>query len=381
MAGFKWIASQIATGLILSGAALATPTPQVSDASVVPGASTTAAVSSATVSVAAPAASSTPEEEEIVDFQLQFVQELITNATEAEEKLVGKKRSLFGGLSCTQGPNLVVNLGYAKYQGYSDSATGLNYWKGIRYAASPTGNLRWKPPQFPDVEAGLPIHQANAFGNICPQAYPAVPGVPFIPGNEDCLFLNVYAPPNARNLPVLVWIHGGGYGFGDGTLDMSEIITANNNGFIVVSIQYRLGAFGFLASEELRQKGVVNAGILDQAFALAWIKLHICQFGGDPFSVTISGESAGASSVMYHGLAVNGGLGSLLFDKSIAASPYLPFQYKFDAPVPTSKYYAFSAAAGCPSSGNVLACLKSKDTAVLQQANFDVTQQSTYGYW
>lgn len=231
------------------------------------------------------------------------------------------------------------------------------------------------------MERGLPIRQAAALGPTCPQAYPAVPGVPNLPGNEDCLYLNVYAPAGARNLPVLVWIHGGGYGFGDGTQDMADIINANDKGFIVVSIQYRLGAFGFLASKEVRNEGVVNAGILDQAFALSWIKLFICQFGGDPLSVTISGESAGASSVMYHGLAVGGTLGSLLFDKSIAASPYLPFQYKYDAAVPTSKYYAFSKAAGCPGSGNVLSCLISKDSATLQQANFDVTQQSTYGYW
>lgn len=125
----------------------------------------------------------------------------------------------------------------------------------------------------------------------------------------------------------------------------------------------------------------MNAGLLDQAFALAWIKRHICQFGGDPFLVTISGESAGASSVMYHGLAVNGGLGSLLFDKSIAASPYLPFHYKYNAAVPTSKYYALSEAVGCPSSGNVFACLSAVDTQTLQQANFEVTQASAYGYW
>lgn len=84
---------------------------------------------------------------------------------------------------------------------------------------------------------------------------------------------------------------------------------------------------------------------------------------------------------MYHTLAVNGALGSLLFDKSIAASPYLPFHYDYDAPFPTSKYYAFSQAAGCPSSGNVFACLVAKDTNALQQANFAVTQASTYGYW
>lgn len=90
------------------------------------------------------------------------------------------------------------------------------------------------------AEPGRPINEANAFGPICPQSYPSVPGVPFIPGDEDCLFLNVYAPANARNLPVLVWIHGGGYGYGDGKQDMTEIINANNKGFVVVSIQYRV---------------------------------------------------------------------------------------------------------------------------------------------
>lgn len=84
---------------------------------------------------------------------------------------------------------------------------------------------------------------------------------------------------------------------------------------------------------------------------------------------------------MYHDLAVNGGLGTLLFDQSIAASPYLPFQYKLNDTWPTSRYYAFSNSAGCPDSGNVFSCLVGKDTDTLQQANFDVTQQQTYGYW
>ncbi len=126
---------------------------------------------------------------------------------------------------------------------------------------------------------------------------------------------------------------------------------------------------------------MVNAGLLDQAFALAWVKLFICQFGGDPSQVTISGESAGGGSVLYHGIALQGGLGNLLYKQGIAASPYLPFQYKYNDPQPTSKYYAFSQAAGCPSSGNVFNCLVGKDTNTLQQANFAVTQAATYGYW
>jgi carboxylesterase type B len=91
--------------------------------------------------------------------------------------------------------------------------------------------------------------------------------------SEDCLFLNVQSPANASNLPVLVWIHGGGYGAGNGQLDFSDLLNTNGNNFVAVAIQYRLGAFGFLASDELDRRGVVNAGLLDQFFALQWVQV------------------------------------------------------------------------------------------------------------
>ncbi|KAJ4290022.1 hypothetical protein N0V88_006823 [Collariella sp. IMI 366227] len=309
------------------------------------------------------------------DVSSQFVADLIANVSQVEQQ----QQKCF--ISCIQDGSLVVNLGYAKYRGSNNPATGLNTWKGIRYAAPPVGNLRWQPPQPLPLKLNTPIEDATAFGNICPQSLPSIPNAAFIPGNEDCLFLEVYAPSNAAKLPVLVWIHGGGYGYGDGRQDMAEIIKSNGNGFVVVSIQYRLGAFGWLSSNEVKKNGAVNAGLLDQALALAWVKLNICQFGGDPSKVTISGESAGAGSVMYHGIAVKGNLGNLLFRQGIAASPYLPFQYKYNDSQPTSKYYAFSQAAGCGNSGDVFDCLVGKDTETLQQASFAVTQESTYGYW
>ncbi|KAK0717527.1 Alpha/Beta hydrolase protein [Lasiosphaeria miniovina] len=312
------------------------------------------------------------------DVAATFVSELVQNVAEATgHPGAPSKRAL----TCSPPDSLVVDVGYAKYQGSYNASTGLNSWRGVRFADAPVGGLRWQPPRFPAVQEDPPLVQATSFGPVCPQSLPSVPSAAFMPGNEDCLFLNVYAPANAQDLPVMVWIHGGGYGLGDGTQAMAEFINANNKRFVVVSIQYRLGAFGFLASKEVKDKGAVNAGILDQALALSWVKLFACQFGGDASSVTIAGESAGAGSVMYHGLAVGGALGSVLFDKSIAASPYLPFQHQHDDASPTSRYYALSVAAGCPASGDVFACLVGSDTAVLQQANFNVTQQAPYGYW
>ncbi|KAF9871239.1 carboxylesterase family protein [Colletotrichum karsti] len=303
------------------------------------------------------------------------------------EDLIAKTRALEGSSEtgvCRQ-TSLTVDLGYAKYEGYTNATTNLNIWKGIRYAAPPTGPLRWQPPQPPSASASNETLAATDFGPICPQNYPAIPGLPFVPGSEDCLYLNVYAPADggaaAGGLPVMVWIHGGGYGFGDGRQDMAEIINANGNGFIVVVIQYRLGAFGFLASADVKSRGVVNAGLLDQAFALGWVQSFICLFGGDRDRVTIAGESAGASSVMYHALAAGGGLGTLFFSNGIAASPYLPFQYGFDAAFPTERYRAFAAKAGCAEAGDVVECLRGKDSMVLQRASANVTSEQTYGFW
>lgn len=97
--------------------------------------------------------------------------------------------------------------------------------------------------------------------------------------SEDCLFLNVQSPANASGLPVLVWIHGGGYGAGNGRLDFSDLLTTNGNNFVAVAIQYRLGPLGFLASDEVFRRGVANAGLLDQFFALQWVQVRCCSRG------------------------------------------------------------------------------------------------------
>jgi carboxylesterase type B len=256
----------------------------------------------------------------------------------------------------------------------------------IRFAAPPLGALRFQAPQVP-AENRSQVIQANAFAPQCPQSSVA-PGGKGTLSTEDCLFLNVYAPQNATNLPVLVWIHGGGYGLGNGQQDMQAIINTNNGSFIGVAIQYRLGAFGFLSSDEVDRFGSVNAGILDQTFALQWVQQYIAAFGGDPRSVTISGESAGGGSVMLQTMAYGGTLGTSLFRSGIAASPYLPMQYGYKDWVPSQSYYAFAGLANCmpntaygSSSRTIFECLVNQDTETLQYASFNVSASGTFGTW
>lgn len=187
----------------------------------------------------------------------------------------------------------------------------------IRFAENPSGNLRWQPPQVPETNRTI-VNSAIAFSPQCPQSPGGNPDSPspFDPGDEDCLFLNVYTPLNKTRsrLPVLFWIHGGGYGGGSGQTDFTSFIRRNDHQLVVVSIQYRLGAFGFLSSEDVFQNGVVNAGLLDQFLSLQWVQTYIDLFGGDPRRVTIAGVSAGGGSVMLQAMAYNGTVGNSLFN-------------------------------------------------------------------
>ncbi|CZR52852.1 related to esterase [Phialocephala subalpina] len=286
---------------------------------------------------------------------------------------------------------LVVDLGYGIYEGYYNATSQLNIFKGIRYAAPPTGILRWQKPQAPAVNRSQTI-SAKSYPLRCPQSNdaPMPANYNFTAsglGNEDCLFLSVFAPQNATNLPVLVWIHGGGYGTGQGNNDLSELITTNSHGFLVVIIQYRLGAFGFLSSSEISHFGTPNAGLYDMNFSLQWVKKYIHLFGGDPSHVTISGESAGAGAVMLQAMAFGGTQGTELFQNAIVASPYLPMQWEYNDFAPTQAYYLFAKEAGCFDQGlntvnsTIFECLQGKDTIALQNASAYVSAGGKYGQW
>lgn len=176
--------------------------------------------------------------------------------------------------------SLQVDLGYSIYQGYKDTNSQLNTWKGIRYAQAPLGDLRWNAPKSP-LTNRTSILDAQSDPPRCPQC-PQSPGTSDFDfsGNEDCLFLNVFAPADAKDYPVLFYIHGGGYGAGSAGFDPSVFEKYAGNKLVAVSIQYRLSAFGFLAGTAVHDHGIANAGLLDQHLALQWVQDHIAKFGG-----------------------------------------------------------------------------------------------------
>jgi len=180
-------------------------------------------------------------------------------------------------------------------------ADGIRAWKGLPYAAPPVGALRWKPPA--PVVAWKGERATDRFGPNCaqPKVYDDID--PYTPSmSEDCLYLNVWSPAKTREaLPVFFWIHGGGYGAGSGAEPRHDGVALAKKGVVVVTINYRLGAFGFLAHPALTRESPHRASgdqaLADMIAALRWVQANIALLGGDPDRVTIAGESAGSDAV------------------------------------------------------------------------------------
>ncbi|PKY01112.1 carboxylesterase family protein [Aspergillus campestris IBT 28561] len=268
----------------------------------------------------------------------------------------------------------VVDLGYELHRAFSlNASTGLYNFTNIRYAAPPLGNLRFRAPVPPAAE-NRSLIQTGARGRVCPQAKPLwetiapgflsnyLTGQPFdpsldvptlnislnmkLPGldpriTEDCLFLDVVVPKKVfdrtqnknatskRGLtlaPVLVWLYGGGYSNGDksgvspaGLIGRDQ--QSGRDGFVFVAINYRVGAFGWLAGDGVGRDGTINAGLHDQRLALEWVQTNIHLFGGDPTRVTVMGISAGSGSLIHQITAYGGRKGPAPFKQAILQSP------------------------------------------------------------
>ena len=180
---------------------------------------------------------------------------------------------------------------------------GMAVFKGVPFAAAPVGPLRWRAPQPAPPWQG--VKSTTQFAPACMQVSRAnaVLGIPAVPVSEDCLYLNIWSPAKApsERLPVMVWIYGGGFTQGATSFPAYTGEQLARHGVILVSVAYRLGPFGFLATPELTAEshggGAGNYGLQDQIAALKWIQHNIAAFGGDPRKVTIFGESAGGIAV------------------------------------------------------------------------------------
>jgi para-nitrobenzyl esterase len=230
--------------------------------------------------------------------------------------------------SSVRADELQVNVTSGALSGLASRDGLVRSFKGIPYAAPPVGALRWRPPQ--PVTAWQGTREANRFSPICLQPSP-------IPGSfyqreffqiaeaqsEDCLYLNVWtaAPPGAEPRPVMVFFHSGGNSLWSGSMAVYDGSQLARKGAVVVTLNYRLGAFGFLAHPELDAESPNhvsgNYGLLDQQAALRWVKANIAAFGGDPERITIFGQSAGASDVGY---AMASPLAKGLFRRAIIES-------------------------------------------------------------
>ena len=269
----------------------------------------------------------------------------------------------------------VVTVAEGRLAGFTQN--GLNQFRGIRYASPPVGALRWVAPQPPQAWSG--VRDATQFGAACPQ--PQEPFADTLLNSEDCLSLNIYAPaaPSVKPRPVIVWIPGGGAVLGSAR-QYDATYLAQTAQAVVVTLNYRLGALGYLWTSGMAgEKKGHNFSLQDQQAALRWVQRNIAAFNGDPKNVTLSGESVGSISVSLHLMspAAEG-----LFQRVLMASGVVP--PGIDTSVKAAvKGDGFAQALGCLPGPEQMACLRAKPVDELLRASPGYADISRAGdvYW
>jgi len=259
---------------------------------------------------------------------------------------------------------VVVRTDHGLVRGFHQH--GAREFLGIPYAAPPTGANQWRPPQ--PLRPWRGIRPATKPGHDCAQVGSIATGVLTTSTFENCLFLNVYTPPRAagRLLPVMVWIHGGGFTGGAGRIYDGAMLAAREH-VIVVTINYRLSAFGFLALPSLDRESTDDSsgdyGLMDQQSAMRWVQNNAFAFGGNPRNVTIFGESAGGASVCAN-MASPTALG--LFSRAIAESGCIfPAQTRRAA---QRQGATLARKLGCTNPATAAACIRTRPAKAILKA-------------
>jgi len=271
----------------------------------------------------------------------------LIGSVQAKPKTDGAPDFVIGGGPTTDGPVLGLR------------ENGVTKFLGIPYAKPPVGALRWMPPQ--PVAKWTGVRRAYKFGPTCAQVTTLGPFAGPPNSNEDCLYLNVFTQNTKAKLPVLVWIHGGGYFDGaSNDYDPTKLVTQGK--LVVVTLNYRLNLFGFLAHPALDSEGHPggNYGIMDMQAALKWVQRNIAAFGGDPNNVTLGGQSAGAGASAANVLSP--GSRGLFYRAIFQSGGYTPFVPKA---VAQDKGRKFAAAVGC-TTGDISKCLRALPAAKIE---------------
>ncbi|POM23148.1 Para-nitrobenzyl esterase [Actinomadura rubteroloni] len=276
--------------------------------------------------------------------------------------LTGALLLLAGAVPASADAADVVRIDAGSLRGFT--AGGHRAFLGVPYARPPVGALRWKAPERPAAWPG--VRDATRYGAICPQPATDFGGAV---DTEDCLNLNVYAPTGAETagLPVIVWLHGGSWAFGDANGDAGGLAEAAHA--VVVAVNFRQGLFGNLALESLRTEDpALNYTTQDQQEALRWVARNIGAFGGDPRQVTLMGQSSGSIGVCanYASPAASG-----LFQRAVLLSGSVcgsEKTYGTTLANATKTGSAFAAKVGCPDGPGQLACLRAKPARELLDA-------------
>jgi para-nitrobenzyl esterase len=281
---------------------------------------------------------------------------------------LGMILALLSGLTAVASAAPVVTA-QGPVEGFAKN--GVTQFLGIPYAKPPVGELRWRPPE--PAPKWTAVRQAKSFGPSCAQITTLGPFAGPANNNEDCLYLNVFTPDLKAKLPVLLWIHGGGYYDGESNdYDATEL--AGRGRLVVVTFNYRLNLFGFLAHPALDGEGHAfgNYGVMDMQAALKWVQQNISAFGGDSGNVTLGGQSAGAGAAAANVISPTA---KGLFQRAIFESGgYQPFASRDFS---EQRGLKFAAAAGC-TKGDIGKCLRALPASKIEALSGNASANSAF---